>query len=147
MKKIIFVTTFIFMLLFSSIALANESNELIVEINDQEIAFNSEPFIENGIAFVEFRPLFEKAKYQVSWDDFSKSIQATKGNRQIILMTNNKISSINGKTISLRVAPRIVDNHLFFPIRDVCESNGAKVKFIDENGIKKITVHCASCSE
>ena len=57
----------------------------------------------------------------------------------IILTIGQKEATIDGKTVSNDVAPKIVNDRTMLPIRFIAERLGAKVDWINESRTVKIT--------
>lgn len=62
-----------------------------------------------------------------------------KAKTSIILTIGQKDATINGKTVSNDVAPKIVNDRTMLPIRFIAEALGAKVDWIEESQTVKIT--------
>lgn len=62
-----------------------------------------------------------------------------KAKTSIILTIGQKDASIDGKTVSNDVAPKIVNDRTMLPIRFIAEALGAKVDWIEESQTVKIT--------
>ena len=62
-----------------------------------------------------------------------------KAKTSIILTIGQKDATIDGKTVSNDVAPRIVNDRTMLPIRFIAEALGAKVDWIEESQTVKIT--------
>jgi len=77
------------------------------------------------------RNIFEALDAEVDWDGTSQTITAKKDNTEIILQINNPLMYINGAEEKLDVAPIIVGDYTFVPIRAVSQSLSASVEWLD----------------
>lgn len=103
---------------------------LTVFIDNQEVKFNVQPVIKNGRTLVEFRTLFERFGFEVKWESSQRKIIGAKGSDTLQMQIGKKEASINNKTIlELDVAPEIINNRTFIPLRFVSEVSGGLVHF------------------
>ena len=79
------------------------------------------------------RSLFETLGAKVNWDNKNKSVTAVRGETTIYLKINSKQAKVNGKTVQLDVAPKIIDSKTMIPVRFVSEALGAKVNWESAN--------------
>lgn len=101
-------------------------------IPHHEIAYAENVKIEggeivNGRTFVPFRAIFEQFGANVVWNQTTKTITATKDNHTINLKIGSKNAQVDGKKITIDVAPYIKDGRTFVPLRFISESLGAEI--------------------
>ncbi len=60
-----------------------------------------------GVAYVPFRPIFQKFDMNVSWDANSKSVIATNANTTIVRTNNSSNAIVNGQMVPLVALPFI----------------------------------------
>lgn len=106
--------------------------------NDSEISFDQLPFIENDRVLVPMRAIFENLGAEVTWEESTQTITATRENDTIVMQIGNKSITKNDKTIESDVAPRIVGDRTFVPIRVISESLEATVTW--DEATKTVTV-------
>jgi hypothetical protein len=98
-----------------------------VSINDELITFDSEPFIENETTLVPMRKIFEALNTDVQWVNETRQIIATDESNCIILTIDSLEAQKNGTNINLLVAPKIVNDMTYVPVRFIAESLNADV--------------------
>lgn len=100
-----------------------------VVVDGKELKVNVPPFMENNRVLVPMRAIFTELGANVIWDAKTKTITAKKGKTEIKLKINSKQATINGKQVTLDVAPTIQRNTTFVPTRFVSEALGVEVKW------------------
>ncbi|MDP5272718.1 stalk domain-containing protein [Chengkuizengella axinellae] len=130
MKKTrIIFSMIILSLIFSATAIAEEDTKIQVWIDGEQIQFEEAPFSENGTTLVPFRVLFSELGLNVLWDQETKTVTGINDNIKVELTLNSNEAIVNGETIQLLVAPQLVNNSTFVPLRFVGESTGANVQW------------------
>ncbi|MDP5272719.1 stalk domain-containing protein [Chengkuizengella axinellae] len=130
MKKTLILLCFIMLSgLFSSVAYGEEESKIQVWIDGEQIQFDQEPFSENGTTLVPFRVLFSELGLNVLWDQETKTVTGINDNIKVELTLDSNEAIVNGETIQLLVAPQLVNNSTFVPLRFVGESTGASVRW------------------
>ncbi len=104
-----------------------ENEPIKVYVDGNPINFTGHPFIENGTTLVPFRPVFEALGLTVEWNATSKTVTGKKQGLEISLKLGNKIALVNVKNNELQVAPKIVSNTTFVPLRFIGEATGNQV--------------------
>lgn len=85
------------------------------------------PVLVNGTTFVPLRFVGEAFGAAVQWDGVFRLIDISLGGRSIRLQIANKTAVVNGKNVSLGLAPFLQDGTTMVPIRFVSEVLGAQV--------------------
>ncbi|QKS73155.1 hypothetical protein FLK61_24885 [Paenalkalicoccus suaedae] len=117
------------MLLFVLPQAVSANDAPTVAVNEQQISFTSDPFLQSDRTMVEFRPIFEALGMSVNWDAASKSIVASNQDVTINLQIGSTEASANGEARTIDVAPSIVDGRTVVPLRFVSEAAGADVNW------------------
>ena len=104
-----------------------------VLLDAEPVAFDVPPFVKNRSTMVPFRALFEKLGLQVTWIKDTQTIIGKKEGMEIKMKVGQPSADVNGKAISLAVAPTIVSGSTFVPLRFVAESLDAKVAWDDSS--------------
>ncbi|MFE8698138.1 copper amine oxidase N-terminal domain-containing protein [Cytobacillus sp. FJAT-53684] len=104
--------------------------------------------IDKGRTLVPLRAIFEELDANVSWNQKSQTITATKGATKITLKIGSSNTTINGKNKKIDVPASIKDNQTLVPLRFVSEALGAQVQWDNTlntatitQGMKVIKVH------
>jgi hypothetical protein len=121
-------------LIAASSSFAADEKAITVLVDGKQVAFTTAPFIESGTTLVPFRTIFEKLGLEINWDSATKTAIGTKEGLSISLQIGNSTAIVNGKEKSLTVAPKIVNNETFIPLRFVSENAEKEVSW---DGISK----------
>lgn len=126
MKKIRSIV--LFLLLFSVLLTSVSFAEPIkVNVNGNRLLLPVDPVSKDGRTLVPLRAIFEALGATVDWDQSTKTVIGTQGNRVIKLQIDNKIAKVDGKDVVLDVPGTIINGSTFVPVRFIAESLGAKV--------------------
>ena len=88
------------------------------------------PVIEGGRTMVPFRILFEALGATVNWNAATSTVSGTRGNTSIALVIGSRNATVNGRAVTLDVAPRIISGRTMVPLRFVSENLGAEVAWV-----------------
>ena len=91
------------------------------------------PVVVNGRTLVPIRAIVESFGGEVLWDDSTKSITLKLEDDTITLYVNKKTAHLNGKSKTLDVAPAIINERTFLPIRFVAEGFNLGVAWNDKS--------------
>ena len=105
------------------------SNQIKVLLDNQPLSFDVAPTTVNNRVLVPFRAISEALGAEVRWDEANQVVLARKDNTKIMLTIGDRKTFINNSSVLLDVAPQIIDNRTFIPIRFISESFGAKVQW------------------
>ncbi|MGE5390823.1 MAG: copper amine oxidase N-terminal domain-containing protein [Deltaproteobacteria bacterium] len=100
-----------------------------VFVNGQQLNFNVAPVVVQGRTLVPLRAIFESLGAQVSWDNATRTVTATKNGVVIELPVGQTQATRNGQPVTLDVPATIVQGSTMVPARFVSESLGATVKW------------------
>lgn len=130
-KKIISIVM-ILSLVLSLFVTVSANDDITIYVNEQKLQCDAAPFIENGRTMVPMRRIFEALDAEVNWEGETKTITAVKENKIVTLQIDNYSIFKNGEKESIDVAPVIVNNSTFVPIRAVSQSMEASVEWLDK---------------
>lgn len=85
-----------------------------------------------GNVVVPIRAITEAMGAGLEWEQETRSVTVTRGNRVIKLQNGSEIAYVDGQEITLAVPPQIINNHTMVPVRFISEALGAQV-FWDQN--------------
>lgn len=119
------------MFLLSLLIVVSASSDITIYVNDDILQCDVAPFIMDGRTMVPMRKIFEALNATVDWDGETKTITATKDDTHIVLQIDNPTMYNNGVDEVLDVAPVIVNDSTFVPIRAISQSLGASVDWLD----------------
>jgi hypothetical protein len=101
-----------------------------IQINQQQLALKGQtPFNDNGTVLVPFRPVFEKLGLSIDWNQTTGTITGTKEGLTISLQLGSKQASVNGVVTLLSVAPKLINNSTYIPLRFVGEATDNEVSW------------------
>lgn len=112
-----------------------------VMIDGKVLAFEEQPYIENGTTRVPMRKIFESLGAIVEYDANTKTITARKGSTVIELITGASKAKINGREMTLTTSVENKNGSTMVPLRFVSEALGAEVIWDAET--KTITINLA----
>lgn len=127
MKKLILGSLMVFMLIMSMMTISYADDGIKVLVDGSYLQFDSQPIIENGTTLVPLRQIFEAIGADVSWDKSTQTVTATRDNEIVKLTVGDTTAYKNGESINISIAPKIINNRTYVPLRFVAESFGANV--------------------
>lgn len=110
-----------------------DDSKVKVSYNGVEQKFNPNAVIWNNYTLVPFRQVFELYGAEVTWDQETKTVEATKGDTIITIRTPGKIAYINGEKVELAQGPINAKGTVLVGLRFVSEALGAEVSFDKKN--------------
>ncbi len=116
-------------------------NEIIkVLINEQEISFETPLPIINNRVLVPAWQLYKALGATAEWRENTEIAIATIDETKIAVRIENDSILVNGQFVKVDVAPRLIDDILFVPIRAICENFGGEVEWDELTKTVKITI-------
>ncbi len=105
-----------------------------VNLNGEEMKFETAPFIEDGRTLVPFRTIFEALDCAVSYRKIGDEqiVSAQRGTENIQLTIGKNSIFADGGEINLDVAPKVVNDRTFVPLRAVSESLDCEVEWLGD---------------
>lgn len=103
---------------------------IIITINGKPIPgekFDQPPIIENGRTLVPLRTIFESLGADVTWEDATQTVGATKGDTKISLQIGSAEMKVNDEIKILDVPAKIMNSRTLVPVRAVAEAFGSVV--------------------
>ena len=98
-----------------------------VVINGQAQQYDTPPTIINGRVMVPLRGIFESLGAEVRWLGPLQRVTATQGDRQVSLTVGVEFATVDGRSVTLEAAPRILQDRVFVPLTFVAQELGADV--------------------
>ncbi|MFB6363210.1 stalk domain-containing protein [Paenibacillus elgii] len=98
-----------------------------VYLDGKPIQFEVQPILENGTTLVQFRPIFENIGLTIGWDEATRTVTGTKDDLSVKLVIDDTEAYINDRLNELELAPRLVGDNTFVPLRFVSEASGKEV--------------------
>lgn len=133
MKKICSLLISASLLCTPVIATATEG--ISIALDGQEISLNYQPVIVEGRTMVHLRSFAHIFGYNITWNDITKSITLFDNSKSVQIYTGSPFVTIteNDKVTRkvLEVAPLMINNYTYLPLRDVAEIFGTQISWND----------------
>ena len=100
------------------------------QIDSSYLTLNEDTFIENGRLFVPLRELAEKIGCTVTWNSSTNQIKVTRGFKSVLFALNKNKIFVDNIEKTIDVAPKLINNKTYLPIRYLVESLGDKVEWV-----------------
>ncbi len=131
-KYIFLILIFAVGLIFISTTVCFASTNVRIVVDGEELKTNPKPFIENGRTLVPIRFISEKLGAEVEWDGEERLVTIRRGNNKVILRIDSHLVIYDrGERIYglSDVAPKIVENRTFVPLRLVSNALGVGIEW------------------
>lgn len=111
---------------------------LVVEINDkipqvllngEEFLLGVEPFMVDGRMFAPANQLFSSLGIRSHWDNVLKQVTAVKGDKKAVFATGSTEMTVDGRTVDMGSAPRLVNNTTYIPVRLLQQAFGIDLEW------------------
>ena len=99
----------------------------IYNVNGVNKIMDVAPYIKAGRTYVPVRYLGEALGADVAWDEVTKTVTLTKGDKSVVLEIGSTIAKVNGADVQMDVAPEIVNGRTMLPARWVAQGLGYMV--------------------
>jgi len=98
------------------------------------------PFIDKNSSrtLVPVRFVSEALGFNVAYSEKTKEVTIKNNKTVIVIKIGSKIATVNGKSVTLDVAPVIQNGRTFVPVRFISETMGFKVDWNSDT--KRITI-------
>jgi hypothetical protein len=83
----------------------------------------------NGRVLVPSRAVVEALSAKVAWNNQTKTVTIKRDKTNLEITVNRQVAYLNGKSTTLDVPAKLINNKLYLPLRLVSESLQAKVKW------------------
>lgn len=104
-------------------------DKITILYNGSELSGDVPPCISDGRTLVPLRLIFQAMGADVEWDDSTKTITSTLGEKSVVMQVGNPVMVKSGTESALDVPPVIVDGRTLVPVRAVAEAYGAYVNW------------------
>jgi hypothetical protein len=125
----------------------SKSKTIVLEIGKKEILVSNKvstidvaPFIDksSGRTLVPVRFVSEALGFDVTYNEKTKEVTIKNNNTIILIKIGSKVATVNGKSVTLDVAPVIQNGRTFVPVRFISETMGLRVEW--DSNTKRITI-------
>jgi len=134
-----YLQAFIAAIIISALAPAASvyANNISVTLDGTQIQFGVPPQMIEGRTLVPLRAIFEALGADIVWDGQTQTVTAVRNYTTVVMQVGNPVITVNNASVTLDVAPRIIDGATLVPARAVGESFGVDV---DWNGATQTVV-------
>jgi tetratricopeptide (TPR) repeat protein len=109
----------------------DKTQQINVYVNDTKIEFDVEPIFINNRVMVPIRAVFEAMGAAVEWDGNTKTVKVSRGINSIEVKLDNKIATVDGKTVIMEVPAVGIDGRVLVPLRFFGEALKANVEWVN----------------
>lgn len=114
----------------------NTTGELRVFVNDKQLSFDQQPYIESGRVMLPMRIIFQELGATVNYAD--RKIEARRGDAVIKLTLDSTSMQVGAQTKTLDVPAVSVNGRTMLPLRAVAEALQCQVQW--DNASKTVTI-------
>lgn len=105
------------------------ADDIRIYLENERLNLSNEAFIEDGRILVPLRSLCENMGVDVCWREDTREVLLKRDFNDCICTIGKNEILVNNKTKTIDVAPRIVNNRTYVPLRAVQEAFGDKIKW------------------
>ena len=134
----LFLAAFLVLSMFTAISISAEK-EISVFIDGKRIEFDQPPLLIDDRTMVPLRGIFEALGAEVTWNEDTESIYASKGNLTVSLTVGEKKAFIGSELVSLDVSPMLINDRTLVPLRFIGEAFGCEVSWDERTKSVNIT--------
>ncbi len=103
-----------------------------VNLDGTVLGFEQPPVVENDRTLVPMRFLFEQIGAQVEWDENTQTATATRNGDSVTFGINSLSAEVNGQAVQTDVAPKLIGDKTYVPLRFLSENLGFAVDWNEE---------------
>ena len=122
---------------------AVQQDGIKVFYNGSKLAFDVNPYVENGRTLVPFRKILEAFGAQVGWDEKQQIVKAKNKSTELFLKIGENYAYVNSDRVDLDTPPKTKEGRTFVPLRFISESLGAEVKWDEKASTVNILLNDA----
>ena len=106
-------------------------SDVYVQVGNEILGFETPPVTdaETGRTLVPMRFLLEKLGADVGWYAEHQMIVAQKDGLSVEMTVGNPIATVNGQSVEMDTAPRVINNRTMIPLRFLSENLGYDVEW------------------
>ncbi len=104
------------------------SKPVLLQVDGEPALFNGHaPVIDHGTTLVPAEDLFEALDFKFEQDAKSKQVKGTKEGLTIELQNGQKTAVVNGQSVQLVIAPKVIEGITYLPVRSIGEATGYEI--------------------
>ncbi|MEC0174424.1 N-acetylmuramoyl-L-alanine amidase family protein [Paenibacillus favisporus] len=136
MKKflsLLFLSLFLLILLPHSISAASKPSKIVLDGQELVLPADVKVSIIDQSMMIPLRVVAENLKFQVNWDQRSRSVTIQQNAKAMLLTVGKKEAKVADQLVRLDTAPRNMNQSVVVPIRFVTEQMGLAVNWDNRN--------------
>lgn len=119
-------------------SIQNYNKSILTRINGDFLITEVSPSIVDNRTLLPLTVVAKALNSEVDWEQRTGKINIKHGDDNIVLLVGSKEIYINGEVKMLDIAPQIVEDRAFVPLRVIAEGFGAKVQWDKEDRVVDI---------
>lgn len=124
-----------------------ESDSIKVEVNNQQLIFDVEPTIIEGLPIIPVRAIFEFLDLEVSWDGTTKTVTGKNKDILIELQIDDVNAKVNDKVVKLDIPAVIINERTMVPAKFIGQATGSKLSWDENTKIVSINKSASNIEE
>ena len=100
-----------------------------VHVNNNNVKMDVSPVIVDGRTLVPVAAISNALNSSVSWDESSRTVTITKGDKVISLQLDNKTATVDGQVINLDVPAKSINGRTMVPVSFIAQAFNEKVEW------------------
>lgn len=129
MKRILSVIFLVLTMIVIYPLITPAQEPVSVFVNGFSLESDVLPIIQNGRTLIATQAIAEAMDIDISWDDQTRTVNATDGVTTVCLQIDNCTAYHNNNAVILDVAPQIVNGHSLIPLRFFAEAFNYQVNW------------------
>ncbi|QOR36398.1 N-acetylmuramoyl-L-alanine amidase [Clostridium sp. 'deep sea'] len=119
-------------------------NDISLYIDGEKLGNEFKPVLVNNKSIAPIRIITEKLGSQIKWNGENRTVTIFNGSSKIVLTIDKNTVTRDSQTFTLDVAPQIINNRTYVPLRFVSEILGYEVKWT--GSARRIDINSPSSS-
>lgn len=103
--------------------------EFKLSVNGKLLQTSMPPIVFEGYSVVPAREVFESLGASVEWNGAKRTVAVAYGGKSVLLTIDSTEARVDGKTVDMQIAAKIINEKTMIPVRFVGEQLGWKVDF------------------
>ena len=129
MKRKAYIVLALVLLVSAFLSISAAADAIRVQINGEDVLFDTPPQIINGRTMVPMRKIFEELGATVIWDDETKTATAQRNEVTVNVTANSPVLFKNSMPYLLDMPPILREGRMLIPLRTVVQAFGCMVDF------------------
>lgn len=106
---------------------AAASKSIIVQVNNEPVSGDADPYIENGSTLVALNMLRSIPSITINWNNTSKTVTVDNNGTKSTLVAGKKEAMVGGKKVTLSTSSVMKKGRVMVPLRFIADASGSQV--------------------